>query len=223
MSIAYDNASHSGFLNTTSNDLTHVTAGSNRGLAVFVYASTNNITGATYNGVSMTAVQNLLMTGGAAGQYLYEYYLANPATGSNTVTVSSSSGMGGYISAVSYTGTKQTGQPDASNTGGSASTTSLTTSVTTVDDNCWLVGYAYHNGTVVAGTDTTLRGGSLNVLQAFDSNAAKTPAGSHSVNTTRSPADFAGHVMMSISPVAAGGGFTPTPLMHMQLMASGMV
>ena len=209
MSIAYDNDSHSGFLNTTSNDLIHITAGANRGLAVSIYSSIDSVTGVTYNGVSMAFVRKVVMLGGAAGQFIHLYYLINPASGSNTVTVTSSSNLGGYVSAVSYTGTKQTGQPDASNTGGSASTASLTTSLTTVADNCWLTGYSYHNATISAGAGTILRGGSLGVLQTIDSNGPKTPAGSYSLVTTVGAADFAGHVMLSIAPVTgtANSGF----------------
>lgn len=209
MAIAYDNASHSGFLNSTTNNLSHTTSGTDRVLLVYIYSTIDNVTGVTYNGTSMSFVNKVVMLGAAAGQYIHCYILANPTTGSNTVAVSSSSGLAGYVSAVSYTGAKQTGQPDGNNTQSVSSTTSLTTSITTTDDNCWLVGYAYHNGAVVAGTGTTLRGGSVSVLQTMDSNGAKTPAGSHSLNTTRSPADFAGHVMASISPAVSAAAFTP--------------
>ncbi len=210
MAIAYDNASHSGFLNGTSNNLSHTTSGSDRHLCVYVYASTNNITGASYNGVSMTQVDNLLMTGGAAGQYIYMYTLENPASGANNVTVTSSSGMGGYISAVSYTGAAQTGQPDASNKGGSSSTSSQSVSVTTTVDNCWLVGFAYTGNTMSAGTGTTLRGGSVaGILSAIDSNGVTTPAGSDSLIVTQT-ASFAGMIVASIAP-ATGGGATFIP------------
>lgn len=205
MAIAYDNASHSAFLNGTSNNLSHTTSGSDRLLCVYVYATTNNITGASYNGVSMTQVDNQLMTGAAAGQYIYMYFLLNPASGANNVTVTSSSGMAGYISAVSYTGVAQSGQPDASNKQATSPTTSLTTSVTTTADNCWLMGYAYMGNTMSAGTGTTLRGGSVaGILQAMDSNSATTPAGSDSLITTQA-SSFAGHVIASFAPAVAGG------------------
>lgn len=200
MAIALDSAAHSGFLNTTSNTLAKSNSGSDRILNVYVYAGSDVVTGVTYNGVSMTFVSKVNSLGAAAGQRLYHYILIAPATGSNNIVVSSSANLGGYISGVSYTGAKQTGQPDASNTQAVSSNTTLTTSVTTIADNCWLVGYSYHNGTVVAGANTTLRGGSVNVLQTMDSGGDKTPAGSHGLTTTRSPADFISHVMASISP-----------------------
>lgn len=204
MAIAYDNASHSGFLNTTSNNLTHVTSGTDRGLCIYVYAGTDVVTGVTYNSVSAAFVNKLLMTGAAAGQYIYFYYLHNPASGSNTVTVTSSGNLGGYISAVSYTGTKQTGNPTQNNTQASTSTASLTTSVTTTLDNSWLVGYSYMNGPQSAGSGTILRGGSVaGVLDAMDSNGPKTPAGSYGLTTTQTAA-FAGHVMGAIAPAVSG-------------------
>lgn len=206
--LAYDNATHSAFKNSTTNTQAHTCSGSDRVLMVYVYAGSDVVTGVTYNGVSMTFVQKQLMGGAAAGQYIYEYILAAPASGSNNVVVTSSANLGGYISAVSYTGAKQTGQPDNSAKQALTGVTTITTNLTTVADNCWLVGYAYHNGTVVAGTATTLRGGSVNVLQTMDSNGAKTPAGSYGLNTTRSPADFAGHVIASIAPVVSGSAYT---------------
>lgn len=201
--IAYDNASHSGFLNSTSNNLSHTTSGSDRLLMVYIYSTIDNITGVTYNGTAATFVQKQLMTGAAAGQYIHAYILANPTSGTNNVTVTSSSGMGGYISAVSYTGAKQTGQPDNSAKQVANPVTTLTTNLTTVADNSWLVGYAYMNGSMAAGSGTILRGGSVSgVLQAMDSNGAKSPAGSYGLTTTGVNA-FAGHVIASISPVVA--------------------
>jgi hypothetical protein len=178
-------------------------------LIVYVYDGTNKTTGVTYNSTSLTAINSLLMTGGAAGQYIRMYYLLNPTSGANNVVVSSASGASSYASAVSYTGVKQSGQPDANNTNGSSSTTSLTTSVTTTADNCWLMGFAYHNAEPSAGSGTTLRGGSVNVLKAMDSGGAKTPAGSHGLTTTVGSANFAGHVMASFAPVevVANNGF----------------
>lgn len=199
--IGYDNASHSGYLNGTSNNLSHTTSGTDRLLMVYIYSTIDNVTGVTYNGTAMTFVQKQLMTGAAAGQYIHAYILANPTTGTNTVTVTSSSGLGGYISAVSYTGAKQTGQPDNSTKQAANPVTTLTTSLTTVANNSWLVGYSYMNGSMTAGTDTTLRGGSVSgVLEAMDSNGAKSPAGSYGL-TTDANSGFAGHVMASISPV----------------------
>lgn len=143
------------------------------------------------------------MTGAAAGQYIKLFYLIAPATGTNNVIVSCSAGDM-YGVATSYTGASQTGQPDAQTTNGSATGTSLTTSVTTVADNSWLVGFSYMNFAISAGANTTLRiaSGAGTVQYMMDSNGAKTPAGSHGLTTTDSTNGFSGHVIASFSPSA---------------------
>lgn len=205
MAIAYDAATHSGFLNGTSNNLTHSTSGSDRLLLAHVYAgNSDNVTGVTYNSVGMTLVDKLLMTGAAAGQYIYIYYLLNPASGSNTLTVSSSTALGGYISAVSYTGVKQTGALDGSNKGGEASgSTSISVSVNTTSDNAWLMGFFYTGTTMSAGSGTTLRGGSVaGILQTADSNGPKTPTGAYNLNVTHT-SSFNGAIVAAFAPSVA--------------------
>jgi hypothetical protein len=207
MAIAYDTVTHSGFSSASSFSFSHTTSGSDRLLIVHVYDGNDRVTNVTYNGVGLTLVEDLLMTGAAAGQYIQLWYLLNPASGTNNVTITGSASMSLYASAVSYTGVEQTGQPDASTKQAASPNTSLTTTVTTTDDNCWLMGYAYRGTTISAGAGTTLRGGSVaGILEVIDSNGAKTPAGSHSLITTSS-STFAGHVMASFSPATGG----PTP------------
>jgi hypothetical protein len=204
MAIAYDNATHTPFFASTRTQ-SHTTSGSDRYLFIHLYIGTSATpTTITYGGVSLTLLATNLMTGGAAGQYIRTYGLVNPASGANNAVITFSGSPGAYASVVSYTGVDQATPTDGATNNGSSSTTSLTTSLTTTVDNCWLVGYAYHNGVVVAGTATTLRGASVNVLASMDSGGPKSPAGSHSLNTTRSPADFAGHVMVAIRPVSIG-------------------
>jgi len=203
MSIAYDNATHTPFFASTRTQ-SHTTSGSDRYLLIHLFISTSATpTTITYDGVSLTLLATNLMTGAAAGQYIRTYGLVNPASGANNAVITFSGSPGAYASIVSYTGVDQTTPTDGATNNGSTSTTSLTTSLTTTKDNCWLAGYAYHNGTVVAGTATTLRGASVTVLASMDSGGAKSPAGSHSLNTTRSPADFAGHTMVALAPVAS--------------------
>jgi len=99
------------------------------------------------------------------------YSLIAPASGANNIVVSSSSSITVYMANTSYTGVKQTGQPEQSNTGGfSNPVTSLTTSVTTTSDNCWLVGYLRAGGNQTAQSGTTLRTGINTTLQIADSN-----------------------------------------------------
>ena len=211
MAIAFDAVTHSAFKNGTANTQTHTATGSDLLALIHIYSSGDQVTSVTYNGVSCTFINKQLMTGGAAGQYIRTYYILSPATGSQTITVNSSSALGGYFSIATYTGVAQTGQPDASNQQATSPATSLTTSVTTTADNCWLMGYAYHGTTISAGAGTTLRGGSVGgILEVLDSNGPKTPAGSHSLITT-STSTFTGHVIASFSPAGGGGGPTFVP------------
>lgn len=67
------------------------------------------------------------------------YYLINPSTGANNIVASTSISQTLIFQNTSYTGVKQSAQPDASNTSAYTTTTSQSTSVTTIADNCWTV------------------------------------------------------------------------------------
>lgn len=204
MAIAYDTTTTSAYSPATSVTWSHTCTGSDRILFVAAYVGTSNTTTATYNGVSMTAINSLAMTGAAAGQFIKLFYLVAPASGANNCVVSVTAGdLYGFAS--SFTGAAQTGQPDSNNTGESSSTASLSVSTTTVADNSWLVGISYTGNTPSAGANTTIRGGTT-VLKMIDSNSAQTPAGSYSLTVTQT-ASFAGIAMASFSP-AGGGGAT---------------
>lgn len=201
MAIAFDAQSVSAYAPNTSVTWSHTCTGTDRILIVGVYCGTANTTTVTYNGVSMTAINSLAMSGAASGQFIKLFYLVNPASGANNVVVSCSAGDM-YGLATSYTGAKQSAQPDSNNTGGNATATSLTVSTTTVADNCWLVGFVYCGLTPTAGANTILRNGIASVEYMIDSNSAQTPAGSKSMNVTHG-STFNGMVMASISPVAS--------------------
>lgn len=167
------------------------------------------ITGVTYNGVSMTRVNDTYVTAGNNIR-VYLYYLIAPATGANNVVVTQASGGGWSIRAIatSYTGAKQTGQPDASNTAttGAGTATSLSCAVTTVADNCWVVGIERSDEVSVAGTNTTFRAKTGDYCYMMDTNAPKTPAGSSSLQVTQNPSANLAICACSISPYVA---YTP--------------
>lgn len=209
MAIAFDAQAVSAYSAGTTCTWSHTCTGSDRILFVSAYCGTSAAMTATYNGVSMTSVTNLAMTGAASGQYIRMWYLVNPSTGANNCVLSSTSDMYGF--STSYTGASQTGQPDSTNSGGNASgSTSLTVSTTTTADNCWLVGLIYSGTAPSAGANTTFRSGITNVLYAVDSNSAQTPAGSKSMNFTHS-SSFDGMIIASFSPAGGGGGSTFSP------------
>jgi hypothetical protein len=160
-----------------------------------VISSSDIVTGVTYNGVAMTRISYTWTT----GEGIYLYYLINPSTGANNIVASSSSSTTIYAQSASYTGAKQTWQPDASNTTVYATQTNMSTSVTTIADNCWLV-WVFRSGTnQTAQAWTTLRNWINATIQIWDSNSATTPAGSDSLWVNFSSASAA-QIVASFSP-----------------------
>lgn len=180
----------------------------------------DDVTGVTYNGVSMTQLGKYNTSTQEPG-VLYIYGLANPATGSNNVVISltGSTGSRAYSVTNSYTGVAATGQPDASNTGTTVGT-SLTVSVTTVDDNAWLIGAMGVNSggvTQSAGTGTVLRGAVTtgDNLGSYDANSPTSPAGSDSLvmNSSASRTMYGLVLSLAAEGAVAGGGDTGAPVL----------
>lgn len=221
MPIAFDAATDGGNNGGASTSLTfsHACSGSDRLLIVIVagdsFGGADDVTGVTYGGVPMELVGKRAPA--ASNRWNYLYLLENPASGANNVVVSASSTHYLLAGAASYTGAAQTGQPDASTTNdGGGSVTSLTTSVTVVAADSWLVcgENAYTgNNPPAAGTGTTRRtfDAPFGGWGLFDSNGA-VAAGSRSLQTTRPESvNTITHVMASIAPAGGGGGPTPRP------------
>lgn len=213
MAIAYDAYSEvngSGTSATTS----HTCTGSNRILIVGVWLpNSDDLTGVTYNSVSMTQIAKKQT--GTNSEWLYLYYLVAPATGANDIVASQSSSSDIRVRATSYTGAKQTDQPDASATNDSTSTiTTLTTNLTTVADNCWTVLFERNGcGSITASTGTTLRSSSDSLIIG-DSNAAITPAGATSMAVNFASCNLNTSIIASIAPAAVVSTFTPKIIMY---------
>jgi hypothetical protein len=100
----------------------------------------------------------------------------------NSVLTKTGSADGLYIGLMDYTGVKQTAQPDATASANTASGTSLSYSITTVADNCWIM-------TCAGGTQASLDGSTNFTVQQTpapgikvgDSNASVGAAGSKTV------------------------------------------
>ncbi len=200
----------------TTNSLTHAYtcgSGSNRLLVVGFLGDSiggnDDITGVTYASIAMTLA--VKKTTGGTNRLQYIYYLLNPASGSNNVVISCTNNHYLIAVAADYTGVKQSGQPDATNTNisGTAGATTLTTSVTTVADNSWaiLLESSYQGGpAATAGTGATFRiaGAAFGEPSIFDSNGAVHPAGSYSM-TTNAAATFGFYIMHTVA------SFAPAP------------
>jgi hypothetical protein len=179
-------------------------SGSNTILFVAVYGSrVSSITGVTHNGTAMTSCG----TGSSieANRKLQMFYRVAPTAGVSDIVCTISGADGARVinsAAVYYTGAKQTGVPDAYDQS-NATATGITDTVTTVADNCWVVGASAGagGGTMNAGTGVTIR--AQQTAEPFgmgDSNSAKTPAGSYSMTFNRSTGtDSVGIVMASFA------------------------
>jgi hypothetical protein len=205
--IAFVGAADGGNVTTTSAMTWSYTcgSGSNRLLVVGVLgdATSDFISGVTYGGVSMTLAGSHQAD---AQRWSYLFFLLNPASGANDVVVSASTPTSMFSGAADYIGVKQSGQPDASALGESDfSATSLTTSITTVVDNDWVV--LFENGFSSSNPPSADTGDILRVVDAtfgawglFDSNGPVTPAGSYSMKTTRPlSVNGIGHILAAFS------------------------
>ena len=184
MAIAFDNAtSYNGGTGTFS----HTTSSSPGGYMVVV--TENTVTAVSYNGVSLTLTTNYSWSYGN----LKIWTLAGPSSGANNISITS--GGSTNVVAATWTGLGSI-QPEASaNNNISYNYTSITSSVTTLTNNAWVLGFcAYVTSTnnQNAGSGATKRisiagavsGG--NSLGIYDSNGVVTPAGSYSMTMNAS-------------------------------------
>lgn len=211
MPIAYDNATAQSELQGTTLTYSHTTgAGSNRALIVYAYTNNNSdiVTGVTYGGVAMTLIDKVINI--ASAGCIYAYFLANPASGTNNV-VCSQSNSSNYMSAVaiSYTGVKQTDNPEVYtdvNTTSSGSTLSLTT--TTAD--CWLL--LMQRGCWTSVTSSLTQRGYSSCGYIWDSNAG-VGAGSNSAGFSSGATNSHGTILFALAPALEVSTFIPKIIM----------
>ena len=161
ISIALDTSLDLGNGSTGTITTAYTTSGTNRMLFVACEAGGNILTGITYNGVALTAVNSETTV-----RNFWLYALENPAVGAHNVVVSSSAGTDIGCVGASFTGVNQTGQPytQAANTAtGLASGASFTISLTTTVNNDWIIGGFTNN---VGCTFNTAPGFTGDVVQA---------------------------------------------------------
>lgn len=208
MAIVFD---AQGGTNATASDTTHTQnhtcTGSNLVLLVGigVYDSPYDVvTAVTYNSVAMTQVGKLFHSGGR-GTYLY--ILTGPTTGTNQISITTSSSVTVGINSVSFTGAAQTGQPETSATQEPTSTTkTMTLTVSTA--NSVIVGSEFTNRVSTASTNTTLStadGDANNNNIAYSTSPVGT--GSQSIILTQSDSTWAVMVYASIKPLLSNTGF----------------
>lgn len=188
MAIARDAYSIAGRSAGLTRTLSHTCTGSNLLLLAWVEEygtnASDNITGVTYNGVAMTRIAFPTAAGGSVLRW-YLYALLAPATGThNIVATGTYSGSQIGIYAVSYSGVKQTSNPDVVVTQSQSNSSPLTLSLTTVADNAWFVGGVCTDGTTpTANSNCTVINNSTDNFNVFEYNSnPKTPTGSVSMS-----------------------------------------
>jgi hypothetical protein len=213
MAVTYDTGTDGGNASATSLTYSHTVTGSDVILFVGVTGdyTSDGVTGVTYNGVAMTLLDKNNGLSNLA-RWTYLWVLMAPATGAHNVVVSASGSQFIASLAVSYTGTKQTGQPDAHVFDRTAGGT-LTSNITTVADNSLIIAYLHDdggNGNPGSGATKRVEDAAFNGLNVFiEKNAATTPAGATSIDWTS--AGVANAALASIAPAVAAGA-TPSAL-----------
>lgn len=202
MAIAFDAAGGSvgsASPGTATASHTHTMGSVTNGIAfVAVYnQNTGGLSSVTFGGNAMTLIGSKQDSG---SNIVYLYVILNPSSGANTVSVTRSSTTGFmFLLSSSYSGAAQTTTADAT-TSGNATATSLTGTLTTIANNCWTIMIASAaNGSQAAGSGSTRRVDSSGFQGLFDSNAAKTPAGSTSMTVTSASGAYA-YFMSSFAP-----------------------
>ena len=206
MAIGYNTSMDLGWNGGSGNlNVTYtVSSGANRLLVVALSTSNGNIddmTGVTYNGVSLTQAIKIQST---QGRWAYLYYLLNPASGANSLVVSTTDQIAG--TAADYTGVAQAAQPDATASGDSgAATGSFTQAITVGTVNSWVMGTTCQNANTSpaagAGETSRITSAFLFVYQ-FDSNADLS-TGSHSFTTTNGSQTNMATLLVSFKPSVA--------------------
>ena len=205
MAIAFDAATNTVSDTSATVTFNHTTSGTDR-LLVVPCASLNNgsldaVTGVTYNGVSLTRLGSPLQVG-AFNWIIYLYYLANPASGTNSVVVTRNTTTGeGYGAAISYTGVDQA-SPIGASTNASGVPGPITTTLSSTVDNAWFfVTNANADGSPSASTNSTARVNNNSLCTGFDF-GPKTPAGSLNMQQTFTGTRDWRSIMISLKPAA---------------------
>ena len=199
---------------STTHSFSHTCTGSNLYLLVGVADwSGDNVTGVTYNGVSMTQLVKETRNPDSGSLEIYFYGLANPSTGTNTVTITrSSSSLWIDGCAVSYTGVTQTTSPvDATGTAQGDGSSSTTVNITTVANNTAVVTFGVSdNASIAASTNLTEIANSVGLPSGNDctilceaSSFPVTPAGAKSYTISHTSTAGDAHIAVSLAP--AGG------------------
>ena len=206
--IAYDNSGACGGSSSPATCSYTVGSGTNRYLFVTTSANTDTVTSVTYNGVAMALAGKTSNN----GVYSTVFTLANPASGSNILSVDNRFNVSTYVTMASYSGAAQTGNPVQAVTG-TASGTAFPMNLTTTHGNSWLIAGATNQYNVASwsGCSSSPSGATLrqngNIAVICDNGPIATPgATSLTLAFPYGGCPFAGVI---IELAAATGGSPP--------------
>jgi hypothetical protein len=202
--IAYDATAITTF-GASPKTVSHTVTGSNTLLHGTAVDLNNVVNSFTYNSVSLTRINESSYPGTRYG--VASYYLIAPSSGANTLSAGTSSGNLG-AACISFSGAKQSAQPDSSGTQNETSqvsTATLTTTVVAADS--MIVGTLCDEEGVggTAGTNTTRAQRSDQGL-TYGYSTATVGTGNQSIVFTFSPTIIYGSAYASFAPAGGGGG-----------------
>ena len=200
--IAFDAATYGGEVTATSQTTSHTVGSSGVGRCMIVIAlgdaTSDLLTTATYNGVSMTLIDEQNANPGAV-YWQHIWALANPSTGANNVVVNASSSSHIETIVGSWTGVAAAGCPQVSSEG-TGSGDPYVASVTTVTAANWTVEGINASVGLVASTNFTSRAANPSATYFLaDSNAA-VAIGSNSMSVTGAGGTKQ-HLIMALAPL----------------------
>lgn len=164
-------------------------------------SASDQITAVTWNSVAMTKIAAVQVP---TDRWTSVWYVVNPAS---STTISFTGGTFWRSYSMYYTGAKQTGQPDSSNTGTSAASTAISVATTVVASDSWLVmmqkdatgGQTYSASNAISTMRQAADDGGIAIA---DSNGSVS-TGSQTGTLTNATALVHGGIAFSIAPAAA--------------------
>lgn len=206
MAIAFDARTNPTETTATTLSFTHTAgAGSNKYLLVVVRCTGGvSTTGVTCGGSAMTKIGSEISVAGGGGPFMVSVWrFFAPATGSNAIVVTAASSSTIRAGAITYTGVRQSSQPDSNSTG-SGSASPMTANTTVVVSDCWL----FMAGRDGASTDTSSGGSVVRSTSPDaggvvfgDSNGTVT-TGSQSLSFVQDSSNAWGSIIISIAPAS---------------------
>jgi hypothetical protein len=223
MAIARDNSNASAILSANSISYSYTVNNNTNGLLLAFFMmngtdATTAMTGATYNGVTMTSLGQYNKSIAGVGNAIDVFYLLSPASGTHTFAATSSGTTIRKAIVASYTGVKQSNPPDAVGTNSpvldTGSVTSETETIVPVAANAWgiMISTNSNAATVSAGANTSVVVAGSEGFTLLDTNAAQN--GSFTMVETAVSTRFASS-FFSIAPFGVSAIANPAFLLKM--------